>query len=75
MICPRCDSKTVEKLVDAPKDKSWQVFICSTCTFSWRSTEEEAVTNPEKYEKKFKLDPHSFEKLLAIPPIPPLKMR
>jgi len=43
MICPRCDSNTAEKLVDAPADKSWEVYICKTCWFSWRSTEDEAI--------------------------------
>lgn len=73
MICPRCDSNTAEKLVDAPADKSWEIYICKTCWFSWRSTEDEAVTNPALYDKKFKLDPSAIDKLLAIPPIPPLK--
>lgn len=73
MICPRCDSNTAEKLLDAPKDKSWEVFLCQTCWFSWRSTEDEVVTNPAKYDERFKLKPDELDKLLAIPPIPPLK--
>jgi hypothetical protein len=73
MICPRCDSNTAEKLVDAPKDKSWEVYICRTCCFSWRSTEGELVTNPVLYDKRFKLDPSVLEELPAIPPVPPLK--
>jgi transposase-like protein len=73
MFCPRCDSATVEKMVDAPKDKSWEVYICSTCCFSWRSTEDESVTNPALYDKRFKIDPSGIDKLLPIPPIPPLK--
>ncbi|HMM19351.1 MAG TPA: non-oxidative hydroxyarylic acid decarboxylases subunit D [Selenomonadales bacterium] len=73
MICPRCDGDTAEKLIDAPKDKCWEVFFCRTCQFSWRSTEDEAITNPSLYDQKFKLDPAALDKLLAIPPIPPLK--
>ncbi|WP_425058757.1 Protein BsdD [Sporomusa carbonis] len=73
MICPRCDSNTAEKIVDAPKDKSWEVYLCSTCGFSWRSTEDEAITDPARYDKKFKLEPAVLDSLLAIPPVPPLK--
>lgn len=73
MICPRCDSSTAALLVEAPKDKSWEVYLCQTCWFSWRSTENDAVTNPASYDKKFKLDPAALTQLMAIPPVPPLK--
>jgi hypothetical protein len=73
MICPRCDSDTAEKLVNAPQDKSWEVFLCKTCWFSWRSTEDEEVVNPARYSEKFKIKPDEISKLVAIPPIPPLK--
>lgn len=73
MICPRCDSATVAKMVDSPKGKSWEVYSCSTCCFSWRSTEDASVTNPALYDKRFKIAPSEIDKLLPIPPIPPLK--
>lgn len=75
MICPRCDSATVDKLADAPKDNSWVVLLCRTCLFSWRSSEDAAITNPALYDPKFKLDPAELDQLLAIPPIPPLKQQ
>ncbi|WP_430027573.1 non-oxidative hydroxyarylic acid decarboxylases subunit D [Paenibacillus turicensis] len=73
MICPRCDSKTIELLTKAPLEDAWEVYICGTCYFSWRSTEGENITNPEKYDRRFKLNPANFEKLDKIPPIPDLK--
>ncbi|ATH63585.1 vanillate/4-hydroxybenzoate decarboxylase subunit D [Staphylococcus pasteuri] len=75
MMCPRCDSKDVELLTKAPKDDAWEVHICNTCTFSWRSTEGEHITDPEKYDKRFKLNPEEFESLDQIPPIPELKSK
>ncbi|MGO3048907.1 vanillic acid non-oxidative decarboxylation protein [Staphylococcus casei] len=72
MICPRCDSEKVELLTTAPKDNAWEVYICETCTFSWRNTEGEHITNPEQYSSKFKLKPEEFEHLDQIPPIPDL---
>ncbi|RIP37068.1 vanillic acid non-oxidative decarboxylation protein [Staphylococcus gallinarum] len=73
MICPRCDSKNINLLTKAPKDDAWEVYICDTCTFSWRNTESEHITNPDKYNPDFKLKPETFEQLDQIPPIPNLK--
>jgi protein-arginine kinase activator protein McsA len=72
VICPRCDSKTVKLLTKAPVDDAWEVYICDTCCFSWRSTEGEDVTNPKKYDKRFKIDPNKIPDLDHIPPIPEL---
>lgn len=73
MICPRCDSNTVELMATAPKDNAWEVYICNTCNFSWRSTESEEITDPAKYDKRFKIDPARIPFLDIIPPIPELK--
>lgn len=72
MICPRCDSKTIEAIACAPKDQSWEVYVCKTCWFSWRSTEDEEITNPALYDAKFKIKSETIDKLMAIPPIPAL---
>ena len=73
MICPRCDSEKISLLTKAPVDDAWEVYLCGTCHFSWRSTEGENITNPEKYDKRFKLHPAAFYKLDQSPPIQNLK--
>lgn len=73
MICPRCDSKTVDLLTKAPVDDAWEVYICKTCCFSWRSTESEDIKNPEKYDIRFKISPDKISTLGVIPPIPAIK--
>ena len=73
MKCPRCDSEKVSLLTKAPVDDAWEVYICGTCHFSWRSTEPDYITDPEKYDKRFKLNPDDFDKLDQIPPMPELK--
>jgi len=73
MICPRCDSENVNILTKAPVDDAWEVYICETCCFSWRSTESSEIRDPEKYDKRFKIDPDKISKLDQIPPIPELK--
>ena len=47
-------------------------YICDTCCFSWRSTEDEDITNYEKYDKRFKINPEEIKNLDQIPPIPEL---
>ena len=73
MQCPRCDSEKVSLLTKSPVGDVWEVYLCGTCHFTWRNTESENITNPEKYDKRFKLNPAEFDQLAQIPPIPPLK--
>ncbi len=75
MICPRCDSDTAHKLVDAPVNKAWEVFLCDTCFYSWRSTDPKELSDPKTYSKKFKIDVANIPKLAVIPPIPPLEKK
>lgn len=72
MKCPRCDSELVSVMVKSPVGDAWEVYLCDTCKFSWRSTEPENITDPEQYDKRFKLNPEEFDKLDQIPPIPTL---
>ena len=72
MICPRCDSDAADLLVKAPVDNAWEVYLCGTCNFTWRSTENEEITNPARYDRRFKINPLSIPNLPAIPPVPKL---
>ena len=73
MICPRCDHDQAYKIFEAPEDASWGVYRCPRCHFTWRSTEEEEVTNPKLYNPKFKLSETQIQNLPPKPPIPPLR--
>ncbi len=73
MICPRCDSDAADLLVKAPVDNAWEVFICGVCNFTWRSTESEDITNPARYDKRFKIDPAAIFDMAVLPPVPKLK--
>ncbi len=72
MICPRCDSDAAELLVKAPVENAWEVYLCDACNFTWRSTESEEITDPARYDRRFKIDPLSIPDLPVIPPIPKL---
>ena len=73
MICPRCDHDQAYKFFEAPEDGAWEVYRCPRCNFTWRSTEEEEVTNPRLYDSKFKLDEKRMREMAPKPPIPPLR--
>jgi transposase-like protein len=75
MICPRCESEHVEKIADSPVGNVWEVYMCERCYYSWRSTEAPEVTDPAKYNPKFKLTEKTISTMMEIPPIPPLKTR
>lgn len=70
MICPRCDSNNAELMVKAPVNDEWEVYICHTCFFSWRSTEDDSIRCSEKYDKRFKIKPETIPGLAKIPPLP-----
>jgi hypothetical protein len=59
-------------MAKSPVGDAWEVYLCGTCQFSWRSTEGTNITDPAQYDKRFKLNPAEFAKLDQIPPIPPL---
>ena len=73
MICPRCDCEEAYKFFEAPEDASWELYRCPVCFLVWRNTEEECVTNPELYDKRFKLSQEKIAEMKEKPPIPPLK--
>lgn len=73
MICPRCGTEHVDVMVKSPVGNVWEVYICKTCWYSWRSTETPDKTDVKQYNPKFKINPDNISKMLVIPPIPPLK--
>jgi hypothetical protein len=49
----------------------WTVFQCTTCLYTWRSSEPAENTDPETYPKAFRLDPKSLADLATIPLVTP----
>ena len=73
MICPRCDTGDVELLAVSPVGRVWEMYLCRTCAYTWRSTETPDKTDPARYAKSFKIKPEAIPAMLVIPPVPPLK--
>jgi hypothetical protein len=71
--CPRCRSNTTVVRAVSPKAGVWTVYGCDTCFYTWRSTEPEENTNPDKYPAVFRLAPENLSKLEVAPSIPPLR--
>lgn len=73
MPCPRCDCDPVQVMATSPVGDVWEVYLCDTCSFSWRSTEPEQITDPAQYDQRFKINPATIPGLDPMPPIPPLR--
>jgi C4-type Zn-finger protein len=73
LACPRCRSNTTAVRAVSPKPGVWTVYGCDTCFYTWRSTEPEENTNPDKYPAVFRLEPQNLPKLQVAPSIPPLR--
>ena len=56
-------------MTKSPVGDAWEVYVCDTCSYSWRSTENPHV------DDVFKLKKEEIAKLQVIPPIPPLKTK
>jgi vanillate/4-hydroxybenzoate decarboxylase subunit D len=69
--CPRCRASTIALHSASPVAGAWAVFGCATCLYTWRSTEPEANTNPDKYPAVFRLRPEDMPNLTISPAIPP----
>lgn len=67
--CPRCRSGTVAYLASSPVAGIWTVFQCTTCLYTWRSSEPVENTDPDQYPAAFRLDPKSLNSLAAIPAV------
>lgn len=73
MFCPRCDKDEAIKVLEAPKDGSWEVYRCPYCDFVWRSTEKEYIKNKDFYPPNFKLSEDKMVEMIDKPAIPPLR--
>ena len=74
-VCPRCRSTTIEVRSNSPVAGVWTVFGCATCLYTWRSTEPEENTDPDKYPAVFRLKPEDLANLPVAPSIPPRRQR
>lgn len=70
--CPRCGSATVTRHATSPAPGVWELFGCTTCRYTWRSTEPAENTDQQHYPAAFRLDPATIPGLAIQPPIPPL---
>ncbi len=74
MMCPRCESDAAYKIFEAPEDpKLWEIYRCPRCNFTWRSSEEESITDPKRYDPRFRLSEQKIRDMAPKPPIPPLR--
>lgn len=70
-VCPRCERDTVRTMTTSPVPGRWTMYVCDTCFYGYRSTEEPAATDPAVFPMDFKVDPAGIGAMPAMPPVPP----
>jgi hypothetical protein len=70
-LCPRCRSAAIDVRTTSPVPGVWTVYGCGGCLYTWRSTEPEENTDPDKYPAVFRLGPDDLANLPVVPAIPP----
>jgi hypothetical protein len=71
LLCPRCRCAAIDVRTTSPVPGVWTVYGCGRCLYTWRTTEPEGNTDPEKYPAVFRLTAEVLENLPVVPAIPP----
>lgn len=69
-LCPRCDSTSLRVLTHSPITGAWTMYSCTTCLYSWRSTEPAQATTASTYPAAFKINPADIDTMPVVPAIP-----
>jgi hypothetical protein len=75
LVCPRCRTAGAATLAQSPVAGVWTVYGCNVCFYTWRSTEPQENTDPDKYPEAFRLNPEDLKNLPIVPIIPPLRAK
>jgi vanillate/4-hydroxybenzoate decarboxylase subunit D len=46
------------------------MHLCKTCFFGWRTSEPEAVINPDRYDRRFRLTAEDLAAFGEVPKVP-----
>lgn len=70
--CPRRATQLSLVIARSPVCGVWEMFLCTTRFYSWRSTEPDSVTRAEAMDPRFRIDPAKISQGRPMPEIPPL---
>jgi hypothetical protein len=54
----------------SPVVGAWEMHLCKTCFFGWRTSEPEAVINPDCYDRRFRLTAEELAAFGEVPGVP-----
>jgi hypothetical protein len=69
-VCPRCRSSQTELMAQSPVHGVWEMHLCRTCFFGWRSSEPAAIIDPDCYDRRFRLTPQAIAAFPEVPVVP-----
>jgi hypothetical protein len=70
MTCPRCKSPDTELIMHSSVVGTWDIHLCHTCFYSWRTSEPASVLNAELYDARFRLTPEKIARFSEFPLVP-----
>ncbi len=73
LCCPRCDTPNSAVVARSPVAGVWEMYLCPTCFYSWRSTEPEEATKAAAMSAKFRINPTTLPHGHVMPAVPPLR--
>ena len=72
-VAPRCDTPGAGVVARSPVPGVWEMYLCQTCFYSWRSTELDEATKASAMSAKFRIDPAGLQRGHVMPTVPPLR--
>ncbi|MFE6450658.1 non-oxidative hydroxyarylic acid decarboxylases subunit D [Nocardiopsis dassonvillei] len=73
VICPRCGGGDTAAIAHSPVPGVWEVVLCSTCHYTWRTTEPPRQSSREEFPEEFRITPEDVRDAVELPPVPPLR--
>lgn len=75
MICPRCAWESLDRLATSPVPEVWEVWQCTRCLYTWRTSEPERRTRREEYPERYRITQADIDSSSEMPAVPPLRAR
>jgi len=67
--CPRCLTDSTSVISRSPVAGVWEMYICSTCGYSWRNTESLQNASPDHFPADFRVDASQLDRFRDLPPV------
>lgn len=71
-MCPRCAAEGTQLLAESPVPNVWEVWQCTRCLYTWRTTEPARCSTRAAYPEQFRLTRREIDTAPEVPRVPPV---